>query len=62
MNEWHKFLAERTPSPVLVLEFLDSKPNNGWGEAIVWLLTEHEYKIAIMREALENQGLVRIDE
>ena len=62
LGRWGAFLAGRDPSPYLVVEFLETKPNSGWGEALNWLLIEHEYKIARLEEALENQGLLRIED
>jgi len=60
MNEWDKFLYGRDPTAALVLEFLDTEPS-GWGQAMTWLLNEHEYRVTMLEEQLENQGLIRID-
>ena len=60
MTQWVTFLDGRDPTAALVLEFLETEPSQ-WGHAMTWLLTEHEYRITMLEEQLENQGLVRID-
>jgi len=53
LNDWEKFLDGRDPSPRLVLEFLETGPTSGWGDAINWLLLDHEYRIVNMQEQID---------
>lgn len=61
MSEWQKFLNGREPTPYLVFEFFEIG-SVGWGEPLTWLLTEYGYDIEKIKEALDTDGLLRIDD
>lgn len=53
-DEWDEFLDGRVPTPSIAIEFLETKPANGWGRALNFLVMDYELRISLLEERMET--------